>query len=88
MASFAADKNQQLIMGIWIVSILVVSMLIAYLLLHFGYHITEEKHREIVEELEQRHAKNGLAEEVPLAPEAALGVGQEPNQVETLNKDE
>lgn len=88
MAGFLADSHQQLIMGIWIVAILAASMLAAYLLLHFGYHITEEKHREIVEELEKRHAANGLpASEQPMAPEAALGVGQEPTQAEFLNKD-
>ena len=54
MESYVADRGSLVIMGIWIVAILAVSMLLAYLLLHFGYHIDEEKHREIVAELEAR----------------------------------
>ncbi|MBE6135375.1 MAG: MFS transporter [Erysipelotrichaceae bacterium] len=74
--------------GILIVVILVVSVVAAWACLQFGYGITEEKHREIVEELERRHAANGLAEEKPLAPEIGIAVGQEPTQAEFLNKDE
>ena len=54
MESYVADRGSLVIMGIWIVAILAVAMLLAYLLLHFGYHIDEEKHREIVTELEAR----------------------------------
>lgn len=88
MASYTADSGQLRIMGIWIVAILAVAMLIAFLLLFYGYHIDEKKHREIVDELDRRHAAEGKADEVeaPLAPEVGLGVGQEPSQVETLDK--
>ena len=55
MESFVADRGQLIVMGIWIVAILAVSMLIAYLLLHFKYHIDEEKHRQIIAELDARH---------------------------------
>lgn len=87
MATYTADAPALRIMGIWIVAILAVSMLIAFLLLHFGYHVDEEKHREIVADLERLHASNGekpaLASEpeMPIAPEVGLGVGQEPSQV-------
>lgn len=69
MAGFVADKQQLLVMGIWIVAILVISMAIAYCLVHFCYTITEERHQEIVEALEQRHAAE---EHLPESePEAA-----------------
>ena len=71
MSTFLADKQQLLIMGIWIVAILVVSMAIAYCLVHFGYTITEEKHLEIVAALEERHqSETPLPEGEPeVAPE-------------------
>ena len=45
-----------------------------WLLIHFGYKIDEQRHREIVEELEKRHAAIGfdaeeLEEEQPAAAE-------------------
>ena len=43
------------IAGILIVVVLVASVVAAYLLMHFGYKITEEKHQEIVDALEARH---------------------------------
>ena len=43
------------IAGILIVAILLVSVIASWLLMHFGYTITEEKHRQIVDELERRH---------------------------------
>ena len=90
METYTANGEQLRIMGIWIVAILAISMLAAYLLLHFGYHITEEKHREIVDILEQRHAedkKEAEGVEMPVAPEVGLGVGQEPAQVEKITKE-
>ena len=89
MESYTAAAPSLRIMGIWIVAILAVSMLVAYLLLHFGYHITEEKHQKIVEELELRHAADKKEfSEAPLVPEVGLGVGQEPSQVQDITKDE
>ncbi len=69
MASYTANADQLRIMGIWIVAILAVSMLVAYLLLHFGYHLTEEKHREIVNEIERRRAEDGVGKDEEPAPE-------------------
>ena len=59
-----------IIIGIWITSILVACFVAVFLLIRFGYKITEERHREIVDELEKRHAQNGfdkeeIAEEQP-----------------------
>lgn len=50
------NVDQIRIAGILIVVILVGAIVAAYLLMHFGYTITEEKHQEIVDELEKRHA--------------------------------
>ena len=58
MESYVGGRDSLVIIGIWIVAILAVSMLIAYCLLHFGFHITEEKHRQIVAELEIRHEED------------------------------
>lgn len=46
------------IAGILVVAILVVAIVAAWLLMHFGYTITEEKHQEIVKALELRHKKD------------------------------
>lgn len=54
--------------GILIVVVLVASIVIAYLLMHFGYTIDEQKHQEIVVALEERHKK---AEAAPEQLEAA-----------------
>ena len=54
--------------GILIVVVLVASIVIAYLLMHFGYTIDEQKHQEIVVALEERHKK---AEAAPEKLEAA-----------------
>ncbi len=57
--------------GILIVVVLVASIVAAWLLMHFGYTITEEKHQEIVVELEKRHREAEIAAgETPEAPEA------------------
>lgn len=49
--------------GILIVVVLVASIVIAYLLMHFGYTIDEQKHQEIVVALEERHKKAEAASE-------------------------
>lgn len=53
--------------GILIVVVLVASIVIAYLLMHFGYTIDEKKHQEIVDALELRHKKDEEAEKAPVA---------------------
>ncbi len=59
-----------IIIGIWITALLVGCFVAVFLLIRFGYKLTEERHREIVAELEKRHAASGfdkeeLAEEQP-----------------------
>ena len=59
-----------IIIGVWVVALLVGCFVTVFLLLRFGYKITEESHRQMVDELEKRHAKSGfdkeeLAEEQP-----------------------
>ena len=51
------------IIGVWIVIILVGCFVAVYLLIKFGYKITEERHIEIVAELEKRHAQVGFNKE-------------------------
>ena len=55
-AMATADKLR--IAGILIMVILVLSVVASWLLMHFGYTITEEKHKEIVAALELRHKKD------------------------------
>ena len=62
------------IAGILIVVILVGSIVAAWLLMHFGYTITEEKHKEIVDELEVRHKKAEEAEDAQKAEESQEAV--------------
>ena len=69
--SVVAIKNGVLasqirIAGILIVVILIGSIVGAWLLMHFGYTITEEKHLEIVKKLEEKHAKKDAAKPVEL----------------------
>ena len=53
------------IIGIWIFSILAICFVAVFLLIRYGYKIDEQRHREIVVELEKRHAAVGFnAEEV------------------------
>ena len=63
----SVTAGQLRVAGILIVAILLASIVAAWLLMHFGYTITEEKHQQIVDELENRHKKD-FAE---VAPEAA-----------------
>ncbi len=69
--SVVAIKNGVLasqirIAGILIVVILIGSIVGAWLLMHFGYTITEEKHLEIVKKLEEKHAKKDASKPVEL----------------------
>ena len=67
-----ATSNALRIAGILIVVILVASIVAAWLLMHFGYTITEEKHKEIVVELEKRHREAEIkAGETPEPEEPA-----------------
>ena len=54
----SVTAGQLRIAGILIVAILLASIVAAWLLMHFGYTITEEKHQQIVDELENRHKKD------------------------------
>ena len=63
-------KDSLVIIGIWIAVILVASFVAVWLLIHFGYKITEEKHKQMVDELEARHKASGFDKE-ELAEEQA-----------------
>ena len=64
-----------IIIGIWIAVLLVGCFLGVFFLIRFGYKITEESHRQMVEELEKRHAAVGFnAEEVEQPTEPVAGV--------------
>ena len=78
------DPASLRIAGILIVVILVAAVVAAWACLQFGYKIDEKFHAEIVAELERRHGKAEGGE--PVAVEVGLGVGQEPSQVEEINK--
>ncbi len=67
----SVTADQLRIAGILIVVILVGAIVAAWCLMHFGYTITEEKHQEIVDELEKRHqAAEAAVEETPQVEEA------------------
>jgi Na+/melibiose symporter-like transporter len=51
----AVTPDSLRIIGIWILVILAVSFVASFILLRFFYKLDEEKHREIVAELEVRH---------------------------------
>ena len=53
-----ATSDALRIAGILIVVILVASVVASWILMHFGYTITEESHQKIVQELEIRHKKD------------------------------
>jgi melibiose permease/lactose/raffinose/galactose permease len=60
-----------IIIGVWITAILVGCFVAVFLLIRFGYKLTEERHREIVDELEKRHAASGFnKEEIAEEPSA------------------
>ncbi len=62
-AQAKATSDMLRIAGILIVVVLVVSIVAAWCLMHFGYTITEEEHQKIVDELEVRHQKDEKAAE-------------------------
>ena len=62
-----------IIIGVWVAAILIACFVGVFLLIRFGYKITEEKHIEMVAELEKRHAAVGFnAEEVEQPSEPAV----------------
>ena len=74
-----ATADMLRIAGILIVVILVASVVASWLLMHFGYTITEERHQEIVDALEARHQKD-FAEAEKQAEEAASEAPAEQKQ--------
>ena len=48
------------IIGIWVAVLLVGCFVAVFLLIRFGYKLDEQRHKEIVEELEKRHAASGF----------------------------
>ena len=54
------NKGSLNIIGLWIFIILALCFVAVWVLIHFGYKITEESHRDMVEELEKRHAASGF----------------------------
>ena len=52
-----------IVIGIWVLAILLVCFVAVFLLIRFGYKVTEEKHIEMVAELEKRHAESGFNSE-------------------------
>ena len=57
-AGESVTSGQLVVYGAWTVGIILVSVLIAYLLLHFKYTIDEKKAAEISSELERRHKED------------------------------
>ena len=55
--------QSMIVIGIWVVIILCVCFGAVWLLIHFSYKINEERHTEIVQELEKRHAEIGFNKE-------------------------
>ena len=53
-------KGSLNIIGLWIFIILALCFVAVWVLIHFGYKITEESHKEMVDELEKRHAASGF----------------------------
>lgn len=65
IAELMADvkPSSLVLIGIWVLAILVVCFVAVFLLIRLGYKITEEKHIEMVTELEKRHAAVGFNKE-------------------------
>ena len=59
----SVKPSSLVIIGIWVLAILALCFIGVFLLIRFGYKIDEQKHREIVEELEKRHAAIGFNSE-------------------------
>ena len=53
-------KGSLNVIGLWIFIILALCFVAVWVLIHFGYKITEESHKEMVDELEKRHAASGF----------------------------
>ena len=56
----SVNKSSLNVIGLWIFIILALCFVAVWVLIHFGYKITEESHRDMVEELEKRHAASGF----------------------------
>ena len=63
IAELMADVKPEslVIIGIWVLVLLLACFVGVFLLIKLGYKITEEKHIEMVAELEKRHAATGFA---------------------------
>ena len=59
----SVKPSSLLIIGIWVLAILAICFIGVFLLIRFGYKIDEQQHREIVAELEKRHAAIGFNNE-------------------------
>ena len=57
------NRSSLVIIGLWIFIILAVCFIAVWALIHFGYKIDEKRHKEIVDELEKRHAASGFNKE-------------------------
>ena len=53
-------KGSLNVIGLWIFIILALCFVAVWVLIHFGYKINEESHKEMVDELEKRHAASGF----------------------------
>jgi Na+/melibiose symporter-like transporter len=53
-------KGSLNVIGLWIFIILALCFVAVWVLIHFGYKITEESHKEMVDELEKRHKASGF----------------------------
>ena len=68
-----------IIIGIWVLAILAICFVAVFLLIRFGYKVTEEKHIEMVAELEKRHAEAGFNKEEVEQPVEAV-VEEQPKE--------
>ena len=76
-------SSSLVIIGVWVSAILVVCFVAVFLLIRFGYKITEEKHIEMVAELEKRHAAAGFnTEEVEAEVVEEAPAEEQPEQKE------
>ena len=72
MVQVKENPKSLVIIGIWVVAILIVCFVAVFLLIRFGYKVTEEKHIEMVAELEKRHAAAGFNKEEVEQPVEAV----------------
>ena len=71
----AVTPDSLRIIGVWILVILAISFVASFILLRFFYKLDEEKHREIVAELEVRHQHDKID---PVDEENVKAVEEEP----------